>query len=321
MTGDTPAMLVLSPGLLTTVQDGGRRGLQRYGVPPSGAADIEGLRLANLLAGNPPDAAALEVTGRGPRLEVACTSVRVALGGDADAVIEAEVGPPLPAWSAQTLRRGQRLRVGAVRSGLRCYLAVSGGLAIDPVLGSSSTYLRGGIGGVSGRALRAGDELPVWLDAAPPGPDLRLDAVPATGASGEPLRVVLGPQDGLFSPAALASLLASAYTVSPHSDRVGLRLLGPPLPATTTEIASDACVTGSIQVTGSGQPIALLCDRGTTGGYPKIATVISVDVPRLGRLRPGETVRFSSVDVAEAEHLRRARARSFNAMHERLRPR
>jgi biotin-dependent carboxylase-like uncharacterized protein len=321
MTVAKPGLRVLSAGLLTTVQDGGRRGMQRYGVPPSGAADAEGLELANLLAGNPPGTAGLEVTARGPRLAVACGSVRVALGGDADAEIEGPNGRLLPAWSAQTLRRGERLRIGAVRSGLRCYLAVSGGFAIDAALGSASTYLRGGIGGIAGRAVRAGDELGLRLAEAPAGADLHFDPVPSAGSLSEPLRVVPGPQDDLFSPAALATLLASTYTVSPRSDRLGLRLEGPPLPAAGAEFASDACVTGSIQVTGGGLPIALLCDRGTTGGYPKIATVISVDVPRLGRLRPGETIRFASVDVAEAERLRRARARFLDAMRERLQPR
>jgi biotin-dependent carboxylase-like uncharacterized protein len=301
------ALRVLAPGLLTTVQDGGRPGLRRLGVPSGGAADPPALRLANLLAGNPAGVAGLEITHAGPRLEVEAGSVRVALAGECAVAVEDAAGRTRPAgpWSSLTLHRGDRLRLGRVSTGLRCYLAVAGGIAVPPVLGSAATDLRGGWGGLAGRALRAGDLLPLSPTAPGGGAEAGVEP-PPWWSPGRAVRAVPGPQDDHFTAAALDRLATAVWTVTPASDRTGLRLDGPELEHRgEAEIVSDACLPGSVQVPGSRRPIVLLVDGGTTGGYPKIATVASADIGALGRLRPGATLRFELVDVATAERLRR----------------
>lgn len=298
---------MIAAGLLTTVQDEGRTGLRRLGVPSGGAADPPALRLANLLAGNPRGAACLEITHTGPTLEVEAASVRVAIAGECAAALEdgrghRHVPPP---WSSITLRRGDRLRVGRVGSGLRAYLAVGGGIAVARVLGSAATDLRGGWGGLAGRALRAGDLVPLAAHRPRGGAGTAVGP-PPWWAPGGAVRAVPGPQDDHFTAAALDRLAAAEWTVSPSSDRTGLRLDGPELEHRgAAEIVSDACLPGSVQVPGSRRPIVLLADGGTTGGYPKIATVASADLGALGRLRPGARLRFELVDVATAERLRR----------------
>jgi biotin-dependent carboxylase-like uncharacterized protein len=298
---------VLAPGLLTTVQDGGRPGLRRLGVPSGGAADPPALRLANLLAGNPEGAAGLEITHAGPTLEVEAGTVRVALTGECAVTVDDAGGRRRPGgpWSSLTLRRGDRLHLGRVTAGLRCYLAIAGGLAVAPVLGSAATDLRGGWGGLDGRALRAGDLLPLSPIRPGGGAEAGLEP-PPWWPPGAAVRAVPGPQDDHFTATALERLGTAAWTVTPASDRIGLRLDGPELEHRgAAEIVSDACLPGSVQVPGSRRPIVLLVDGGTTGGYPKIATVASADIGALGRLRPGATVRFELVDVATAERLRR----------------
>ena len=323
-----PSLLVIEPGLLTTVQDSGRRGHQRDGVPVCGALDAELLRVANLLAGNPAGTAALEVTHSGPLLEADAPSVRIAVAGECDMVriTTGGVAIPVEPWRSLLLRRGERLRVGQVRDGLRCVVAVEGGIAVPPVLGSRSTYLRGGFGGVQGRALRSGDRLPLSREYAGHHPDVRLDppAVREAGFATAPItvvRAVAGPQDAAVDAASLRSLFASELTVSPRSDRVGLRLAGLRLHhRASADIVSDGCAAGSVQVPGSGQPIVLLADRGTTGGYAKVATVASVDLPRLARLRPGARVRVEACTVAGAEDLRRAREARLATLADALEP-
>jgi biotin-dependent carboxylase-like uncharacterized protein len=309
------ALRVLAPGLLTTVQDRGRPGLRRLGVPAGGAADPPALWLANLLAGNPRGAAGLEITHGGPTLEVAAGSVRVALAGECAAGVEGggdRRSEPAP-WSSLTLRRGDRLRLGRVTSGLRAYLAVAGGIGVAPVLGSAATDLRGGWGGLEGRALRAGDLLPLASGRPTGGAETRVDPPPWWARDGA-VRAVPGPQDGHFTAAALERLAGAEWTVTPSSDRTGLRLDGPELAHRgTAEIVSDACLPGSIQVPGSRRPIVLLADGGTTGGYPKIATVATADLGALGRLRPGARLRFELVDVGTAERLRRELEAWFRA--------
>lgn len=305
---------MLVPGLLTTVQDAGRRGVRRIGVPSGGAVDPAALRLANLLAGNPADSAALEITHSGPRLEVDTDAVRVALAGECEASVEDAGGAarPVAPWSSSTLRRGDRLRIGRVASGLRAYLAVAGGVAVDPVLDSAATDLRGGWGGLDGRALRAGDVLP--LSPTRPGGGAEAAVEQPPWWTPEAVRAVPGPQDDHFTAAALDLLGSATWTVTPSSDRTGLRLDGPELEHRgAAEIVSDACLPGSVQVPGSRRPIVLLADGGTTGGYPKIATVASADLGVLGRLRPGGTLRFELVDVATARRRRRELEEWFDA--------
>jgi len=301
---------VRDAGMHTTLQDLGRFGFQSIGVPVSGALDAISLMLANKLVGNHDNSAALENLYHGVTLEVCADSVRVALAGsdtplqilrDDDSTNTIAIAP----WRSVLLRRGQILRVGALKGSICGYLAVQGGFDIPPCLDSLSTYVRGAFGGFAGRALRVGDALPLVLSNVRDDADRYLPEPPDLRPQ-QPIRVVLGPQQQYFTDEALQVFLNSSYTVSPHSDRMGMRLDGPRLHHRAGyNIVSDAIATGAIQVPGSGQPIVLLADHQTTGGYPKIATVISADLPRAGRLRPGDTLRFKAVELEQAEAIRR----------------
>jgi len=318
----TTVLRVRSPGLMTTVQDLGRVGYQHLGVPVSGALDPISLRAANLLVGNPPDTAALEIAYQGPVLMVEADSVRIALAG-ASAPVEI-VSPDVDGGSellgplqSVRLQRSQIVRIGALAGGAVAYLAVEGGFDIAPVLGSRSTYTRAAIGGFEGHALRAGDAIPLTLaDVA----ERQEQMLPSLDLGPQKrFRIVLGPQDDYFTQAGIATLLNETYTVTPATDRMGMRLDGPKLEhAKGYNIVSDGIAPGSIQVPGNGLPIVLLADRQTTGGYPKIATVISADLPALGRLVPGANVVFEAVDIETAEAAARQLAAELAAMPERI---
>lgn len=302
----TSALKVIQPGIHTTVQDLGRKGFQDAGVPVAGPLDRLSLRLANALVGNPLDTAALELVLQGPALEVQADAVRVALAGCNTAIeIGGDQPRTIPAGQSVRLVRGETLRVSQLGDAACAYLAIEGGFDIVPVLGSMATYVRGSMGGLNGAALKRDDALPLHQGNAPERPELGLPG-PVDLALDAPVRVVLGPQDDYFTEAGVATFLSGEYTVTPQSDRMGFRMDGPALEhAKGYNIVSDGIVGGSIQVPGSGMPIVLLADAQTTGGYPKIATVISADLPVLGRRRPGRKVRFASVTVGEAEQARR----------------
>ncbi len=299
------ALSVIAPGSHTTVQDLGRVGFQAIGVPVSGALDSVALRFVNALVGNPRSAAVLEFLYQGPTLEVQVDSVRIAAAG-CDIELAGRPVRHIPPWQSLRLPRGVRFRLGATQGSVCGYLAVEGGFALAHVLGSQSTFTRGRIGGLEGRALRAGDRLPL----AQPDVDQRVEvrlAAPPDWRPADRIRVVLGPQEAHFTAAAVRRFLAATFTVSKDADRMGLRLEGPELThARGYNIASDGVVTGAVQVPGAGRPIIMLADHQTTGGYPKIATVISTDLGAVGRLRPGDPVRFRAVSGAEAEAARRA---------------
>ena len=304
------ALIVTEPGLHTTVQDLGRFGYQAMGVPVAGALDPVALRLANSVVGNPQPAAALEFLYTGPALEVAAASVRLA-AAHAQIEILGAARDVIPPWQSVTLERGDRLRVGTPGGSACGYLAVEGGFDLPPVLGSLSTHSRSAIGGLDGRALAAGDRLPLLQDSAEPRGESRL-GTPPDATPPEHLRVVVGPQETHFTEEALEALVTGAFRVSKQADRMGLRLDGPRLDHRCSyNIVSDGVVTGSIQVPGSGQPILLLADHQTTGGYPKIATVISADLPAAGRLKPGGPVRFAAVSVEAAEEAGRRLEKSI----------
>jgi biotin-dependent carboxylase-like uncharacterized protein len=298
-------LVVVDPGLLTTVQDLGRLGYQRLGVPPSGPLDRPALVVANRLVGNPDAAAGLELTLKGPRLEARRECVVAITGAEMHATVNDQ---PVPAWTAIRLRPGDVLAFRMVTAGCRAYLAVAGGIDVPVALGSRATYLRGRLGGMDGRALQKGDALPV----GPPPPAVAEGRhVPADRRPTYPgeveCRVVLGPQDDRFTPEGIAAFLEGPYEVTPQADRMGYRLKGPAIAhARGHDIMSDGIPLGGIQVPGEGQPIVLLVDRQTTGGYTKIATVIGPDIARIGQTRPGQRVRFRRVDLAEAHAAVRA---------------
>jgi allophanate hydrolase len=288
---------ILRHGPLMTIQDGGRYGFRASGVSTSGAIDLASHAIANALVGNDREAAAIEFALAGGTIE-ADEDVMIAMTGGA-CRIEID-GQPVPPWESHVLRKGQRLEIGALRGAVWGYLAISGGISTTPVLGSRSTHLRTGLGGLDGRSLAAGDILP--LDK--PG-DLELLALglPWFRRPG-PIMVVPGPQDDYFNPETWATFTSAPFVVTASRDRMAMVLDGPALKAAKGhDIISDATVVGSIQVPGSGKPIVLSADGQTTGGYPKIATVASVDLARLAQLPSGQHFRFKAVSADAAEEL------------------
>lgn len=294
---------VIDGGMLTTVQDGGRVGCQKYGVPVSGAMDVVALRAANRLAGNREGAAALEMTVIGPELRFEEPAVIVLTGGNLGPRLS---GQPVPMWQPVRVATGAVLSFSGRRDGLRGYLAIGGGIDVPEVLGSRSTYTRSGFGGYQGRAIRAGDRIPLGRSEADDTPAAKhgpARAVPVYRPD-RTVRVILGPQDDAFTEEGVRTFLGETYAVSAQSDRIGCRLQGPPIRHRSgADIVSDGTPFGAVQVSGDGMPIVLMADRGTTGGYTKIATVVSVDLPALAQAAPGDRIRFTAIAAAEAVDL------------------
>ncbi|MBM3819901.1 MAG: 5-oxoprolinase subunit PxpB [Acidimicrobiia bacterium] len=297
---------VLRPGLFTTVQDSGRWGYQDQGVPVSGPMDPVSHRLANALVGNPRDAATLEATLLGPELRLEQETTVAIAGADLQASVDQT---DLAPHAAIRCRAGAVLRLGPRRAGARAYVAFDGGIAVAPVLGSRATHVLSGLGGVDGRALKAGDRLPLG-----PGADLAASAYALqwvrhslgdggkVGPAGARLRVLPGPQSDLFDRGAFDLLQTTRFTISPQSDRMGYRLTSPRPIARPPggEMISDVAFTGALQVPPSGDPILLMADRQTTGGYPQVAMVITADLPLAAQLVPGDWLEFALCTRAEA---------------------
>ena len=283
---------ILDPGILTTIQDAGRRGYQAYGVPVSGAMDLPALRAANKLVGNAPDDAALEIHSP-VALQTDAPHLIALTGTDARFEINGRV---LPMWMSVFVRAGATIEIAPKRAGRWIYLAIHGGIDVPRVLGSKSTFLRGKFGGLEGRALAAGDQIPV---GAPTLGDLV--AAAGRGANDRAyrqseIRVILGPHDDWFAPEAIAALTREEYIVSETADRMGYRLRGAVLSRQRTqELVSCGVPLGAIQVPPDGQPIVLMADHQTTGGYPIIATVITEDIARVAQSVPGERLTFRVV--------------------------
>lgn len=285
---------VLRAGPLTTVQDLGREAWRDRGISRCGALDDIALAWGNLLVGNPVGAAGLEFT-LGPATLRFTTACCIAVTGtDADATLD---GRPLRPWWRQRVQAGQTLKLAAPRERMRSYLAVSGGIATAPALGSRSTDLKAGFGGLDGHALRDGDHLPLGLLAALPSRRVGLRP-PDWDAS---VRVLVGPEHADFSVAARETFWATHWRLTPQSNRMGYRFAGPELKRVRgAELASHGVLPGVIQVPPSGQPIVLLADAQTTGGYPKIGVVIRADLWKLAQLRLGATLHFTSCSRDEA---------------------
>ena len=303
-----PAMTILKPGLLTTVQDIGRFGHQHLGVPTAGALDPIAHRNANRLVGNPEKAATLEATLVGPEIRFE-QSVRIAVaGGDLSPEVN---GVPMTPDAGVTCRPGSVLRFGPRTVGGRAYLAVAGGIDVSPVLGSRATHVQSGMGGI-GRPLKAGDTLGVGTEAAsaPRSEPIRVHFASALASGGTRLRVMRGPQADYFEDEAFTRLQRARFIVSSESNRMGYRLAGPRIPVGRTgEMISDATFTGALQVPPSGEPILLMADRQTTGGYPQIAIVISADIPLAAQLLPGDWIEFDLCTHTDAIAALRFRAR------------
>ena len=296
------SLRVQDPGLLTTVQDLGRYGYSHLGISPGGAADSLAMRIANLLVGNPENAATLEMTLAGATLEFDEESIVALTGGKCDCRINSDTAP---LWQAMRVPARGILTCGAMKTGARLYLGIQGGLDIQPIMGSASTNMAGHFGGLEGRGLRKGDLLGVRK-----GPNSRMSVLKPRAVDGlysrEPLRVTRGAQHDWFGLEAFGTLLSSPYTVSDQSNRSGLRLAGESIsPRVRSQLLTEGVSLGAIQVPQNEQPIILFVDQQTTGGYPKIATVISADLYRVGQLAPREQVRFIEIAIPEAIRLLR----------------
>ena len=295
------AILVQQPGLFTTVQDRGREGFGPMGVSASGAADAASLRIGNRLAGNPEGAAALEMTLVGGEFRFEGAAIIAVTGADFGASLE---GAPLPMWTLVKVHDGQTVSLGPSRSGARAYLCVQGGIAVEPFLGSASTHALSGLGGFKGRSLRRGDQLEI---GAANSRFRKGKLSPQALERLQPrkvLRVTPGPQGDWFAPSTWNTFLQSAFRVAEQSNRMGIRLEGPAIPPDDSrEMITEGVSLGAIQSPASGQPIILFVEQQTTGGYPKIANVISADLHSLGQLRPRDAIHFERIEMSEARSL------------------
>ena len=306
-------LIVTSIGPASSVQDGGRHGAQRYGLTPGGAMDRLALAAANTLLGNAPFAAAVEIGPFGAAFKAREGAVRVALCGAARSADIA--GQPAAFNASITIPEGETLTLGFAKAGAFSYLAIEGGISGEPMFGSLAVNARAGLGSPYPRPLQAGDELPA--KAASGAPERRIELPQA--ATG-PIRVLFGPQDDEFGDEAKQLFLDSEWKNSPTSDRMGYRLEGPVIKHLHGHnIVSDGTVDGSIQVPGSGAAIVLMPDRGTTGGYPKIATVISADLGRLAQTTAGTGFRFKAIGMAEAQAEAKKFAQLLRSLPDRLR--
>lgn len=311
------ALMVLEAGPSSTIQDAGRLGFLRYGVAPAGPCDTLLHAIANRLVGNSTGSAAVEITLKGDRYQVAAESVRVALAGDFPVEID---GQKAEAWRSYTLREGQVLSVGYTTKGARGYLAVAGGFDLAPELGSLSVHVRSGIGPLEGAVIKNGATIPLKLSCAPPTPEQMFEysALPEVSAA---LRVILGPQDQYFSADDLARFTQESFTLTPKCDRMGYQLSGPKFDyRRDLPLISEGIALGSIQVLGNGLFIVALVDRQTVGGYPKIATVISPDIRVLAQMRPGTAIDFRAIDLTEAQILNANYARSIHSLDDHIHP-
>jgi antagonist of KipI len=294
-------ILVQKPGLFTTIQDLGRDGFGPMGVSASGAADPISLRIGNRLVGNPAGAAALEMTLVGGALTFERAAVIAVAGADFSPSVD---GIPLPMWTSIKIQEKQTVALGASRSGARAYLCIQGGIAVEPFLGSASTHVLSGLGGFEGRALRNGDR----LDLGAPNPLFRKKTLsPKVLESLQPrklIRVTNGTQSDWFANSSWKIFCESTFRVTEQSNRMGIRLEGPPIPVDPSrEMITEGVSLGAIQVPPSGQPIILFVEQQTTGGYPKIANVIAADMHSVGQLRPRDEIRFERIEMNEAVSL------------------
>ncbi len=298
------AFEVLEPGILTSIQDLGRYGFSQFGVPPSGALDLFSFRAGNLLVGNSEGEACCETAIMGLKLRALREVVIAVTGGDLSPMLNAE---RLEMWRTHLLIEGDTLHFKRVRSGCRAYLAVGGGIVVPEIMGSKSTYLSGKFGGLEGRALRRGDriyssDLPTPLNRL--GMRFPSDWIPSFEKEVR-LKVILGPQDHHFTEEGIQTFCSSPYHVTPQSDRMGVRLDGPKIERRTDveeSIISEGLIAGAIQVPGDGKPIIILREL-VTGGYTKIATVISTDLSKVAQLKPGDRACFELISIEEAHRL------------------
>ncbi|MBB1597544.1 biotin-dependent carboxyltransferase family protein [Achromobacter sp. UMC46] len=322
------SVTVIKPGMLSSFQDRGRGGFQHEGIPAAGAMDERAHRLANALAGNTGDPATLEMTLIGPTLRFDAPACFALSGADLGATLN---GQDIPAHRPLVARAGDILASGArPATGVRGYLAVHGGFALAAVMGSESTYLRSGFGGFQGRALAKGDQVPLRAVLDSHGLDALQSALwdiraylPGTlgGQRRGAIRFLAGMHWDEFSAAARQAFTDAEFRVSPQSDRMGYRLQGPALSLSQPrQMLSEAASFGTVQVPAGGEAIILMADRQTTGGYPKLAQIATVDLPALAQSAPGQSLRFQAITLEDAQRLDGERERAFVQLHEALEP-
>lgn len=313
-------VVVEKGGMLTTIQDQGRFGYERFGVSPSGPMDMRSFTTANILVGNQRDAAAMEITIIGPTLRFTEPAVIAVTGCDLSPTCN---GTAVPMYTAVFIEAGAVLKTGIAKAGCRAYLAVAGGFSIPKVMGSCATSIQNKIGGVSGRKLNSGDELTVGNPSRALKQIAGQAFVPEKIGSQQPtiLRVLMGPQENEFTEEGIHTFLESTYQVGNDSNRMGYRLNGPAIQHSGDgNIISDGIATGSVQIPLAGLPIVMLAERQTVGGYPKIATVVSVDLPKIGQCRPGDSVRFRAISIDEAQRLYSSYLNELDDMERQLKP-
>ncbi|MFW5725960.1 MAG: biotin-dependent carboxyltransferase family protein [Bacteroidota bacterium] len=305
---------ILRPGMLTTVQDLGRTGYQQYGMPVSGPMDEWSFRLANLLVGNPPGAACLEITIAGPSILLQAEGWIAICGADIQPRLNGET---LENHRAYRVKTGDTLSTGFAAMGCRSYIAFSGGIDVPMVMGSRATYLTGKTGGYEGRALKEGDVIPLGEEEKKPFSGTLPPEVKNIPFAPGPVRLLPGPETDSLDLEALKNLLNSTFTISPNSNRMGYRLEGAavkPKPE-KSNIVSAPVTMGTIQAPAGGQPLILMADRQTTGGYPRIALVATIDLPRVGQLKPGDTITFEEIGLEIAQRLLKERMRLLGKLH------
>ena len=314
------SITIVNPGMMTTVQALGRVGYQQFGVSVSGVMCPRSAILANILVGNEDGEAVLECTMMGPHIQFNTANCIAITGGDLGPTLD---GKPIPNYAAIAVQAGQILRFTMPKSGCRAFVSFAGGLDIEPVMGSRSTYMKAKIGGFQGRKLQKGDEIK-FRDPKEDLPklDLRHMAPEFRPRAEYTVRVVLGPQDDYFTDEGIATFLSSVYTVTPEFDRMGCRLSGEVIAHKDGgDIISDGISFGAIQVPSSGNPIIMLGDRQTTGGYTKIAGVITADFRILAQLKAGDKVRFEKVSIAQAQDALLAQKGALKCLRGALDPR
>lgn len=292
---------ILNPGLLTTIQDKGRWGYQKFGMSVAGVMDNFATRVANILVGNEEYEAVIEATLLGVEILFNCDEVISITGANMNPKIN---GNTVPMWTSLYVKAGDKLTSTGAVSGLRSYIGFSRGLDVPEIMGSKSTFTRGNLGGFEGRKLNAGDEIKLGKKELPKSGSYLPDLYKPDYSKNNIIRVVLGPQDDYFDKEAIDTFLSSKYTITSEADRMGYRLDGPKIEHIDgADIVSDGIVFGSVQVPGHGSPIIMMADRQTTGGYTKIATVITPDLPKLAQMSPGNTMNFEMVSVEESHRI------------------
>ena len=283
------------PGLLTTVQDLGRYGYQQFGMPVSGAMDTKALKLANYLVGNDENEACLEATADGPKIEFECDIFIAICGADMQAKIN---GKEVEMYKTLMVKTGDILTFGKLINGFRTYISFAGGIQVPVIMGSKSTYLRGGVGGFKGRKLKKGDVVAIKNDSNKPEiRSIEQKNIPVY-RNHFTARIIPGPEADHFTVNGLATFLHSEYTIAEQSDRMGYRLAGNKIEhKKSADIISSGIAFGTIQVPAHGQPIIMMADRQTTGGYTRIATIISEDLPYIAQLKPGDTILFKELNL------------------------